>query len=369
MVVPVVDETAVHLVEGVLVAALGGADLSRLEVAGVSPCLVPGGLPEEFVGLRGLALIFQREGEVVDGLTVVGVGVALLREPDSLAQILLSLVEAPLADIPQAHGVQAADVVRVAAQRLFVVVGGLPGGMTVLLEMHARQVELLVGLDLLRQQGGLGRVGDRTDLVGLGMPMQDGALAVDEGLHHLKGQFVEFRALHVDRLHQHLFGADGHLLFIIHLTVVVAQDDADLLLRGGKELEGDPWLPSLGEGLGVGIEHQILRSLLHYPELTIRHKVLGEHLFLVWHQPCEVGLVLGIDTCHEFDVGAETLTVDAPTLHLLGSGLIGQVAVPGAAEVAVSPGPLLLAGREVVAGHMQHAAAGVVLVATLEVKA
>ena len=56
-------------------------------------------------------------------------------------------------------------------------------------------------------------------------------------------------------------------------------------------------------------------------------------------------------------------------LHLLGSGLIGQVAVPGASEVAIAPRPLLLAGREVVAGHMQHAGTGVVLVASLEVEA
>ena len=196
------------------------------------------------------------------------------------------------------------------------------------------------------------------------MPLQHGALPIDERLHNLEGQLVEPGSLHVDRLRQHGLRRERHLLLVIHLTVVVAQDDADLLLRGGKDLEFNRIMTHFTD-----IEHQILRSLLHYPELTIRHKVLGEHLFLVWHQPCEVGLVLGIDTCHEFDVGAETLTVDAPTLHLLGSGLIGQVAVPGAAEVAVSPGPLLLAGREVVAGHMQHAAAGVVFVATLEVKA
>ena len=156
MVVPVVDETAVHLVEGILVTALGGADLSRLEVAGVGPCLVPGGFPEELVGLGRLALIFLREGEVVDGLAVVRIGVALLRQTDSLAQIVLSLGETALADVPQAHGVQAANVVGVAAQSLLVVVGSLPGGVTILLQVHARQVELLVGLDLLRQQGGFG---------------------------------------------------------------------------------------------------------------------------------------------------------------------------------------------------------------------
>ena len=99
----------------------------------------------------------------------------------------------------------------------------------------------------------------------------------------------------------------------------------------------------------------------------IGHEVLHELLLLVGHQPGKVGLVLGIDASHQLDIGSEALTADAPAFHLLGSGLVGQVAVPGPAEVAITPCPLLLARRLVVAGHVQHTVPGVVLIATLEV--
>ena len=58
-----------------------------------------------------------------------------------------------------------------------------------------------------------------------------------------------------------------------------------------------------------------------------------------------------------------------PLSHLLGCGLVGEIAVPSATKVAVTPSPLLLAWRVVVTGHMQHATLGIVLVTTLEVKA
>ena len=42
--------------------------------------------------------------------------------------------------------------------------------MTILLQMKTRQVELVVGLDLLRKQGSLSRVWDRTDFIILMFP-------------------------------------------------------------------------------------------------------------------------------------------------------------------------------------------------------
>ena len=44
--------------------------------------------------------------------------------------------------------------------------------MTILLKMQAGEIELVVGLGVLGRQRSLGGVGDRTDLVGLGMPLQ-----------------------------------------------------------------------------------------------------------------------------------------------------------------------------------------------------
>ena len=139
---------------------------------------------------------------------------------------------------------------------------------------------------------------------------------------------------------------------------------------------------------GVGgeafyVEHQVLRSFLHHAQFAIGHKVLGEHFLFVWHQPCEVGLVLGIDAGHQLDVGAEAALFRLPrggeiivrcmafpaTLGGRQGRFIGKIAIPGMSEVAVAPCPLFLAWRKMVAGHMQHTGAGVVLVAALEVEA
>ena len=180
MVVPVADEATVHLVEGILVAALCSTDLGSLKVAGICPGLTPGRLPEQFVSLIILSLVFQCEGKVIDWLAVIRIRIALGDEFDSLSQIALSLGEAPFPDKPQAHGVQATNVVGVSTQGLLIVVGRYPRGVTVLFQVHTRKVELLVGLDLPGQQGCLGTVGDRTDVVGLGMPLEHGPPAIDE---------------------------------------------------------------------------------------------------------------------------------------------------------------------------------------------
>ena len=125
----------------------------------------------------------------------------------------------------------------------------------------------------------------------------------------------------------------------------------DLLLGGGVYLKA---------AILVDIHHEILAGLLHDAEVAVGHEVLHKLLLLVGHEPGEVGLVLGVDACHEFDIGAEhtgcTLVV-----------VVGEAAVPRATKVAIAPGPLLLAGAEVMAGHMEHAALGIVLVASLKI--
>ena len=89
-----------------------------------------------------------------------------------MAQIRLCLVEATPSQIPQAHLIEAAIVVRVSAQGFLVIVSRIPCGMTILLQMQAGEIELVVGLGVLGRQRSLGGVGDRTDLVGLSMPLQ-----------------------------------------------------------------------------------------------------------------------------------------------------------------------------------------------------
>ena len=230
VVVPVVVQTAVHLIQGIFISALQGTDFGCLKVAGICPTFVPSRFPEALVCLIGLSLILQGKGKVVDGFSVIGIGIALGDEFHGLAQEGFCLVEAPLADVPQSEGVETTDVVGVAAQGFLVVVGGRPGGVAILLQMQSGQIELLVGLHLFGQQGCFGTVGDGTYLVCLGVPTKHGALSIHEGLLHLKGQFAHLGLLHIHLLRQHFLGRERHLLLIVHLAVVVSQHDAHLLL-------------------------------------------------------------------------------------------------------------------------------------------
>ena len=255
--------------------------------------------------------------------------------------------------------------------------------MTVLLQVQACQIELLVGFYLFGQQGGLCAVGDRKNLVGLGMPTKYGTPSVNIGLLNFEGQCRKgnFRTRH--HLCEHRLRAQHVLLVVEHFAIIFAEHDTHILLISGKDLERDR-LPSLaGTWRAFYIEKQVFRGFFHYTQLTIGHKVLREHLLLVWHQPTEVGLVFGIDTRHQFDVGTEgnfllaspfgegivsDFTGPSPQWGIEG-GFVRQVTVPGSSEVTITPCPLLLAGREVVGGNMQHTGTGIVLVAALKIEA
>ena len=148
MVMSVVDDAAVYLVKGILVATLCSAYFGCLEVCGICPALVPRGFPKQFVCLGEFALILERHGKIIDRFAVVGVGVTLLRQFYSFAQVFFSKGKATLSDVPQSHGVEAADVVGVTSQCLFVVVGGVPCGMAVLFQVQTGEIELLVRFGL-----------------------------------------------------------------------------------------------------------------------------------------------------------------------------------------------------------------------------
>ena len=179
------------------------ANLSGLEIASISPALAPRRFPEEFIGFVHLTLILQGEGKVIKRLAIVWVRIALDRQLVCFAQIFLGLCKTTLADEPQTHSIQTTDIIRITAQSLLVVIQWIPSSMTVLLQMTASDEQLLVGLNLLRQQGSLGTVGDRTNLVALGMPAEHGTLTIDEGLLNLKRQFVHLGTLYIDGLYEY----------------------------------------------------------------------------------------------------------------------------------------------------------------------
>ena len=154
----------------------------------------------------------------------------------------------------------------------------------------------------------------------------------------------------------------------------MAQNQRDLLLARCKDLELHEVTAPLFLRRGVGdealdIKDEILARLLDHSQLTIGHEILREALLLIRHQPCEVGLILSIYACHQLDVRTETFALYMPPLCLLGRHLIRQTSVPCPTEIAITPRPLLLAGRIMVGGHMEHAGLRVVFIAALKVEA
>ena len=85
--------------------------------------------------------------------------------------------------------------------------------------------------------------------------------------------------------------------------------------------------------------------------------ILTPGLRLAGLQEAEVGLVVRIDTRHDFDIRAEFIFRVA----------LGEIAIPRVAELVVAPGPLLLAGRDVVVGDVDDARLRRVVVAAKEI--
>src|SRR5882757_4695167 len=91
------------------------------------------------------------------------------------------------------------------------------------------------------------------------------------------------------------------------------------------------------------------RCVLDDADALIRHKELRKTLFFARREPTEVGLIVRERAAHQLDVG----TV-----------FIRELAIPCPAEVAAAPSPLLLAGRNVMTGHVQQSGSPAMIVRT-----
>ena len=121
--------------------------------------------------------------------------------------------------------------------------------MTILLKMQACEIELVVGLGILRRESSLSGIGNRTYLVGFGTPLQ---------VVGLERQSVQRGSLYVNALlNEHLLRAQVHLLIIINHAVVILQHDMHVLFAGRIKFEPNGAILVL-----VDIEDKILRGNL-----------------------------------------------------------------------------------------------------------
>ena len=304
----------------------------------------PGGLEERIVGIVHLTLIEQAQTQIKVGFAVVGVGVTLGHTLDGGAEIFLALGKEAAAQQQQTVGGVGANIAGIALQDFQIVGIGQVGRVAVLLDVDAGQIQLLDGLDLLRQLGRGHRVGNLLDFLGLGGVLQHlAALGVPDGQCHA-GLCRACGQRH--GVCQDIHRADFGGLFIYRFAVHQHADDGILIHGGGVNRDG---------GLIVGnfkVQHDFGAGVLDISGGLVGHEILGEGLFLKGFQPSEVGLVVAEHTGHQLDVGAV---------------VVGQVAVPCLTEVAAAPRPLLLAGADVMVGHVQNTRADLVVIAAHEV--
>ena len=124
-------------------------------ISGRAPRSIPRGFVEGAIGFVEAPLMAQGQAELIVGLAVVGVGVAMGQASDRAAEELLGLRELPALEVPRAKRCIAACVAGIAAESFAPIDLRAAGGVTILLEMQASQIELVVAGDFF----GSGRLG------------------------------------------------------------------------------------------------------------------------------------------------------------------------------------------------------------------
>ena len=167
----VADEGTIEFIECILPVLIRYADACSLEIAGIGPSFVPGRFPEVIIGLTILAHQLINNAQIEQRLAIVGVWIATFLHLNGGFEIAFGLIETGTAQVPQAHLHVAAVILGIAAQSLLVVIERAPGGVAILLKVQTCEVKLIDRLGILWRERSLGSIGDRTNLVILGIPL------------------------------------------------------------------------------------------------------------------------------------------------------------------------------------------------------
>ena len=338
-VVPVADQRQPDKLQRLLQIAAPRFQTGQPVEPGTLGLGAPGGFVEGVVGFAVLAVRLQRQPQMEKARALVGVGVlpglflnGLFKTGDALPDLSLAEEQQPVAVVqPQVGGV--------AAQPFPVIVGRVAGGMAVLFEMGRRQIQFLGGAQLLRRAERLGGGGDGPQFRLIHPVAHQGAVP---GLHRdlavvqraVRGKVCPEPALRRE-VGARLIQAVPAALHPDHGAGLFPGDiDPHLAAAVGKKLQTHGGIPG---------------GVAHPAHPLVGQEILDKGLFLLGLEPGKIRLIVGEHAGHQFNVRPVR---------------VGQVAVPGAAEIAVAPGPLFFARRHMVVRHMkQPGLAGFVVVA------
>ncbi len=303
--------------------------LSKSSDSGVNGCQIvkchflllaaPGCLVKGVVALFVSLLIKVRQPQQVEGFPIIRVGVSLCQTLQSFSEIFFRPLEIPPAHQERAVGIVDPDVPRVSFQPLQIVGIGKISGMAVLLDMLPGEIQLLVCHNLLRRLCRSGRFGKLRDFCCLALVFHQeiflGITDPDPQIFLLLSGDFHIPLINICRgkpypLIQNRLAANCQL----HSGRLVYSRGID------DHMGCIPFHGKMDGGLGGGI--------FYLSHRFIGHEILGKGFFLKGFQPGKIRLVIRVYPCHQFHIRAV---------------LIGQVPVPGPAEITAAPGPLLLA--------------------------
>ena len=300
-------------------------DAAHFVQAGAPPAILPCGVREQRIGCVEISLQALQSRELVDRFGVGGIVVAHLQPGDGAVEVLARIVKQPLFHAAAPHGEVAPQILRIAPQRLHVVVLGHKCVVLVLLEVCAVQVQRFKAFDL----GGFGRNRPllRPRLLSLrpGLPCDQraavlaGELRADAGLCGSRRQW-EFA--------QHgMVGIDRHAFLPNRFAAHGDAKDCALMPRRRRKAE-------FHCAILHGHRHRRIAGGV-YGDANFRHRIPDHRkdLRFAGQNVGKIGLVVGKDASHQLDIAI---------------AVVRQIGAPRAAKIAVAPRPHLLARGDMV---------------------
>ena len=259
-----------------------------------------------------------------------------------LAEMLFSRRKLAAPQQQKPVGIVDADVLGIPLQALKVIRIRQEGGVAVLLDVLTGDIELLVGHELLRCLGGLRGLRQLRDARIHGLIGNQRAAGIFHRYLHtvfiLYGEaqclLINFHRGNMNRLPIDALALDPH--HKLGSGIVLGGIDADIELIAPL----------------LRVQCRMDAGVLHLSHLLIGKEILCEGLLLVGLEPGEVRLVVAVHAGHQLDIGAVR---------------IRQIPIPGLAEVAAAPGPLLLSRGHMMVRHMEYTGLHAVVVAAHEV--
>ena len=288
---------------------------------------VPRGAIERVVRLVPAPQILKRHAPEIQAFRVGGVLIAAEQPLERPVAEGHAVLEQAVPERQPRHGRVAANVTRVPAQRLAVIVARIVIVLLVLLQMQPVDEQLL---DVVVFRGALHGRARRDGLLLSALIRRVGHQPLARLALQFGGQLLEIVPVKRHKAAPALIRREIGFFRKEH-GFAVSQLDHGVFERAGDVEAQIGAFPALFE-----IDARVDRGVFDQTDVAHGIPHLLELARLIGHEPGKVGLIVGIRAGHQLDIRPVA---------------VGEVRAPHRAEIAVSPRPELLARSDVMIGH------------------